>query len=124
MPNKVSVMTDPPAAHSLVENHVLIEIARLATVKYEYADIVGAVLDLVEEVVSSPFLQLVVDEGDQVGSYHRVASDVDVVWGEDVRYALAGTDGQPVFPSGLLYEERHLSPLDSWAASVGTVVRS
>jgi diguanylate cyclase (GGDEF)-like protein len=117
-------VADTLATQTLVENHLLTEMGRLATVEYEYADIVSAVLDLVEEVVSSPFLQLVVDEGDGVGSYHRVGPDVDVVWGEEVRYALAGSDGQPVFPAGLLYEERHLPALDSWAASVGTVVRS
>jgi diguanylate cyclase (GGDEF)-like protein len=117
-------MTNSSGTRSLVENHVLTEMGRLATAQYEYGDIVNSVLDLVEQIVSSPFLQLLVDEGDHVGSYHRVAQDVDVVWGEEIRYTLAGTDGQPVFPAGLQYEERRLPLLDSWAASVGAVGRS
>lgn len=117
-------MANSAGSRTLVENHVLTDMGRLATAQYEYDDIVSALLDLIEQVVSSPFLQLVVDEGDHIGTYHRVAPDVDVVWGEEIRYALEGTSGNPVFSPGVRYEERDLPLLDSRAASVGVLLRS
>jgi diguanylate cyclase (GGDEF)-like protein len=106
---------------TLVENHVLTEMGRLATARYEYADVVSSVLDLVEEVISSPFLQLAMDEGDHVGRYHRSANDMDDGWCAEIKTVLQATTAPP---GNLPYIERHFPHLDSWAASVGVVMRS
>jgi diguanylate cyclase (GGDEF)-like protein len=109
---------------SQTENHVLVEMARLATARYEYADVVAAVLDLLEEVVSCPFVQLVVDEGERAGCYHRAQQDAEMVWREEIRAALAPKGRGPLPRASLPYSEEHFPQLDSWAASVGVTMRS
>lgn len=63
-----------------LENRVLAEMAALASSDEEYEDVVQSVLDLIEEVVSSPLLTLSVREIDQVRHYNRSAADIDPVW--------------------------------------------
>jgi diguanylate cyclase (GGDEF)-like protein len=63
-----------------LENRVLTEMAALASSDQEYEDVVQTVLDLIEDVVSSPLLTLSVREIDQVRHYNRSASDIDPLW--------------------------------------------
>jgi diguanylate cyclase (GGDEF)-like protein len=67
------------ADHLRVENHVLADMAGLAASDAEYPEVVQAMLDLIEEVVSCPLLTLSVRE-DEIRHYHRVAPDTDPAW--------------------------------------------
>jgi diguanylate cyclase (GGDEF)-like protein len=107
--------------HAQAENRVLFEMGRLATAQYEYSDVVASLLDLVEELVSSPFLQLTMDEGDHVGRYHRATDDSGDLWCAEMRAALTPL---PSPSAPLPYTELHFPHLDSWAVSVGVVMRS
>jgi diguanylate cyclase (GGDEF)-like protein len=73
------------------ENRIMAELTSLALSDHGYADVVPAVLDLVEQVVSSPFLSLTVQETRQVGFYPRVGDGVDALWAEDVGRYVAET---------------------------------
>jgi diguanylate cyclase (GGDEF)-like protein len=115
-------MTSAPEAHALVENRVLAEMARLAAAQHEYPDVVAGVLDLVEQVVASPFLQLVVDERPTVGRYTRVGRDVSPAWAEEMRSALEKTE--IVRGAGHPPIVRHMPAIDGTAVTVGAVLRT
>jgi diguanylate cyclase (GGDEF)-like protein len=115
-------MTSSQEAHALAENRVLAEMARLAAARHEYADVVAGVLDQIEQVVASPFLQLVVDERPTVGRYTRVGRDMSPAWGEEMRRSLEETEvvrgaGQPPVV-------RHVAAIDATAVTVGAVLRT
>ncbi len=86
-------MTQPPESidRTRFENRIMAELTNLALSSQDYTDVVEAVLDLVEQVVSSPFLSLSVQESGQVGFYARVGEDVDAFWVEDVGRYVAET---------------------------------
>ena len=87
------------------ENRVMAEMAGLVMSGQEYADEIEAVLDLVEQIVSSPFLGLSIQEAGrvpsgwvpglgQVGLYTRVRDDADLIWVENVERAVSETEKQ------------------------------
>jgi diguanylate cyclase (GGDEF)-like protein len=76
------------------ESRIMADIAGLAASEYDYPDMIQVILDLVEQVVSSPFLSLIVEESGQVGQYTRVGQDVDRLWAEDVERQVAETQWQ------------------------------
>jgi diguanylate cyclase (GGDEF)-like protein len=116
-------MTASPTTRALVENRVLAEMARLATARYEYHDVVASVLDLIEEVVASPLLQLVMDEGSTVGCYDRVSEEVSSAWGEEIRDALQ-TVSEAVRVGTGTHIMRRFPGLGSSAATFGAVLRT
>ena len=66
------------------ESRIMAEIAGLPMTDQTYDDTVQAILDLVEQVVSSPFLSLTIDEVGQTGFYVRRGDGVDPVWADDI----------------------------------------
>jgi diguanylate cyclase (GGDEF)-like protein len=79
-----------------LENRVMAEMAALAAGNAEYTDAVHAVLDLVEQVVSSPLLSLSIQERGQVGHYSRIGDGVDLLWAREAEQFLAETREQRV----------------------------
>jgi diguanylate cyclase (GGDEF)-like protein len=70
--------------HVRQENRVMAQMADLATSSQEYHDLVDAVLDLIEQLVSGPFLGLSIQESERAGHYVRAGDDVDPRWAEEV----------------------------------------
>jgi diguanylate cyclase (GGDEF)-like protein len=70
------------------------ELAGLAMSEYDYPDVVQVTLDLVEQVVSCPFLSLTIEERGQIGHYVRVDQATDRFWAEDVERYVAETQRQ------------------------------
>lgn len=76
------------------ENRVMAEMAALATSSQDYAETVFDLLNLIEQLVLSPFLSLSVQELGRVGQHVRVAEGVDPLWAEEAEQYLAGVQGQ------------------------------
>ena len=72
-----------------IENNVLSEMVRLTTTGYPYDDLVHGLLDLIEHVVSSPFLGVSIREMEQVAHYVRPDREMDHAWGEEVAAGVA-----------------------------------
>jgi diguanylate cyclase (GGDEF)-like protein len=65
------------------ENHVLAEIAGLATSSYQYAEVGQAALDLIQQVVSSPYLSLSLRAAGQIRRFELIDPDADPEWAEE-----------------------------------------
>jgi diguanylate cyclase (GGDEF)-like protein len=71
-------------SRSRIENEVLSEMASLTTTDHPYDDVVQGLLDLIEHVVSSPFLGVSIREVEGVAHYVRTDRDMDHAWAEGV----------------------------------------
>ena len=80
---------DDLLARARIENDVLSEMVRLTTTDYPYDDVVHGLLDLIEHVVSSPFLGVSIRETEQVAHYVRTDREMDHAWGEEVAAGVA-----------------------------------
>jgi diguanylate cyclase (GGDEF)-like protein len=80
--------------HARQETRVMAELVRLAAADLTYADVVRAVLDLVEELVSSPLLCLSVRELGGVAHYARAQDGADETWVDEVSQAIAAAHEQ------------------------------
>jgi len=95
------------------------EMTSLALSSHEYADLVHGVLDLVEQIVSSPFLSLAVREAGQIGHYVRVGQDVDPVWADEVERYVAQEQVQRLSRSAPMARSaaHHQTAPAAWIAS-------
>lgn len=84
---------------SRIENDVLSEMASLTTSAHPYDDVVHGLLNLIEQVVSSPFLGVSIREMEQVAHYVRTDRDMDRAWGEEIAGGVAETL-DPILQSG------------------------
>lgn len=114
-------------ARSKIENGVLSEMAALATTAHPYDDVVHGLLDLIEQVVSSPFLGVSIRETQQVAHYVRAGRDMDRTWSEGVAAGMAEVldrslhSGSPVQGG----KQQHRIPVPAaWAASFTACSRS
>lgn len=109
------------------ETRVLAEMAGLAASGQEYADVVHAVLDLVEQVVSSPYLNLSVQEMGQIGHYSRVEEGIDVFWADEVDRYVAEMHRQRLYRTVAVVDRtavpHHASPA-AWIATFPAETRS
>jgi diguanylate cyclase (GGDEF)-like protein len=76
---------------SRIENEVLSEMAGLTSTGHPYDDVVHGLLDLIEHVVSSPFLGVSIRELEGVAHYVRLGREADRSWGEGVAEGVAKT---------------------------------
>lgn len=72
-----------------IENEVLSEMASLTTTGHPYDDLVHGLLNLIEHVVSSPFLGVSIREIEGVAHYVRTDRDTDRTWAEGVAAGIA-----------------------------------
>lgn len=110
-----------------VENRVLAEMVSLAQSSHEYSDVVQAALDLVEQIITSPFLSLLIEEVDGAGFYVRSASGTDPEWTEDVASYVSSTQRQQlvtfsVAPAAPLLD--HTLEPAAWLAAFAAGVRT
>jgi diguanylate cyclase (GGDEF)-like protein len=84
---------------SRIENEVLSEMAGLTSTGHPYDDVVHGLLDLIEHVVSSPFLGVSIRELEGVAHYVRMGREADRSWGEGVAEGVAKTL-DPILQSG------------------------
>lgn len=76
-------------ARSRIENEVLSEMASLTATDHPYDDLVRALLDQIEHVVSSPLLGVSIRETELVAHYVRTDRELDPEWGEGVAASVA-----------------------------------
>src|SRR5205807_8647483 len=74
---------------SRIENEVLSEMAGLTSTGHPYDDVVHGLLDLIEHVVSSPFLGVSIRELEGVAHYVRMGREADRAWGEEIAEEMA-----------------------------------
>jgi diguanylate cyclase (GGDEF)-like protein len=112
---------------SRIENEVLSEMASLTTTGHPYDDVVHGLLDLIEHVVSSPFLGVSIREMEQVAHYVRTDRDTDRAWGEGVADGVAEML-DPILQSGSHAQvgtQRHnISAPPAWITSFTAGSRS
>ena len=84
---------------SRIENEVLSEMAGLTSTGHPYDDVVHGLLDLIEHVVSSPFLGVSIRELEGVAHYVRMGREADRSWGEGVAEGVAQAL-DPILQSG------------------------
>jgi diguanylate cyclase (GGDEF)-like protein len=111
--------------HSRLENRVLAEIAAQAASDADYPEVVQAVLDLVEEVVSSPLLTLSVRE-DEIRHYHRLEPGIDPSWAAEAPLFVADVarhDLSHVRPASAR-REHHLAAPPTWVTLFTACTRS
>lgn len=70
------------------ENQILADMAALVQAGGEYPDVTESLLDLLEQVVSSPMLSLAINDDDGLRHHARLHPDTDPAWGEQVSVAL------------------------------------
>jgi diguanylate cyclase (GGDEF)-like protein len=109
-----------------VENRVMAEIAGLATSRHDYRDVVHGLLDLVEQVVSSPYLGLAIQEQERMGHYLRAPHDVDPEWARELGEQVAHHHAVGPTLAHLSWQHgpRHVPALDSWFVTFPAETRS
>lgn len=108
------------------ENRILAGIAALAGGDEAYDDLVQAVLDLVERVVSSPYLSLSVQEGAELGHYMRSGQGVDRYWIDEVDRYVVEMHRRRLAQGGLSsrrIDASHLEPA-AWIAAFPAETRT
>ncbi|MBV9280141.1 MAG: diguanylate cyclase, partial [Chloroflexi bacterium] len=101
------------------------EMAGLAMSSHAFADLVQAVLDLIVEVVSSPFLALAIQEAEQVGVYLRVGDGIDELWADEVeRYVAVAQRDQILRPAAQRPVTYHIPAPAAWIATFPAQSRS
>lgn len=109
------------------ENRVMAEMSALAASNLEYGDLIRAALDLVEQVVSSPYLGLSVQADGQYQQYARVGDDVDPLWVEDVGSYVSDVQRRRLAESGATLRgavSDHMAAPPTWIMSFPAHIRS
>ncbi|HEX6509808.1 MAG TPA: GGDEF domain-containing protein, partial [Chloroflexota bacterium] len=101
-----------------VENGVLSEMASLIASDHSYEDLVEELIDLIERVVSAPFLGLSIREDERVGHYVRADRDVDQSWLEAVAQRVAGIHDVILRPGARLQQSTYTQALTAPSATM------